>query len=94
MISLIVNGYMLISIQNILLSKNGIQNSLAWIFVAFVIGYRTIEPIGGLKLHPIEILIYAACLRILFFNCQKYYRMPLSISILGFLFSIHFFLIF
>ena len=92
MINLIVSGFMLISLQNIFLSKNGIKNSLAWIFIAFVIGYRTFEPISGLKLHPIEILTYAACLRILFFNCQKYYKMPLSISILGFLFFIYFFL--
>ena len=88
----LIVGYTFIAVYNILTHKNGIKNSLVWIVIAFVFGYRTIEPSSGLKLHPIEILTYAACIRILIFKCEKYYIMPRSILLIGILFSLHFML--
>ena len=69
-IDILLIGFILVGVSNILLHKQGIKNSFIWIIIAFLTGYRTIEPISGLKLHPIEVLTYAACLRILFFNCK------------------------
>ena len=63
-INLLLVGFTLIGVNDILFNKNGIKNSIRWIIIGFVIGYRTIEPVNGLKLHPIEILAYAACIRI------------------------------
>ena len=92
LIKALLVSFILIAVYNILTSKNGIENSLAWIVMAFVFGYRTIEPINGLKLHPIEIMTYAACTRIILFNCQKYYKMPLTISLVSALFLFYFIL--
>ena len=47
---------------SILFTKNGIEKSLQWIILAFILGYRTFEPMPGLKLHPIEIFIYLVLL--------------------------------
>ena len=85
-------GYILIAVYNILVDENGIKNSLVWIVIAFLFGYRTIEPFNGFKLHPIEILTYVACFRILLFKCKQYYKMPNSILLIGVLFSLHFIL--
>ena len=91
-INLLLVGFILIGVNNILFDKNGINNSIRWIIIGFVIGYRTIEPVNGLKLHPIEILAYAACIRIVLFNSKKYYKMPLNIIIIGLLFITYFLL--
>ena len=91
-INVLLVGFILLAVYNILLDKNGIKNSFIWIVIAFVFGYRTIEPVSGLKLHPIEILTYIACTRIIFFKSKKYYKMPKPISLISFLFSIHFIL--
>ena len=91
-INLLLVGFILIGVNNILFNKNGIKNSIRWIIIGFVIGYRTIEPINGLKLHPIEILAYAACIRIVLFNSKKFYKMPLNIVIIGLLFITYFLL--
>ena len=91
-INLLLVGFILIGVNNILFNKNGIKNSIRWIIIGFVIGYRTIEPINGLKLHPIEILAYAACIRIVLFNSKKFYKMPLNIIIIGLLFISYFLL--
>ena len=85
-------GFIIIAGYNILIHKDGIKNSLVWIVIAFAFGYRTIEPFSGLKLHPIEILTYTACIRILLFKCEKYYKMPISILLISILFSVHFIL--
>ncbi len=91
-IKVIVIIFIIIAVYNILLHKNGIENSMAWIILAFVFGYRTIEPINGLKLHPIEIMTYTACLRILIFNRVRIYEMPVTISIMSTLFVLYFIL--
>ena len=91
-INVLLVGFILLAVYNILLDKNGIKNSFIWIVIAFVFGYRTIEPVSGLKLHPIEILTYIACIRIIFFKCKKYYKMPKPVSLISFLFAIHFIL--
>ena len=91
-IKVIVIIFIIIAVYNILLHKNGIENSMAWIILAFIFGYRTIEPINGLKLHPIEIMTYTACLRILIFNRVRIYEMPVTISILSTLFVLYFIL--
>jgi len=91
-IKIIVIIFILIAIYNILIDENGIENSMAWIVLAFVFGYRTIEPVNGFKLHPIEIITYAACFRILLFNRIRIYKMPLTISLMSTLFVLYFIL--
>ena len=91
---MIIKGVLLfflcVSVYNILLHKNGIQNSFAWIILAFIFGYRTIEPVSGLKLHPIEIMLYATIFRILLFNSIRYYKMPNSILFISLVFVLYF----
>lgn len=93
---MIIKGILLLficfSVYNILFHKNGVQNSIAWIIFAFIFGYRTIEPVNGLKLHPIEIMVYVTVFRILLFNSKRYYKMPNSILIISFLFVLYFIL--
>ena len=86
MINLLVIVFILFGIKSILLSKNGIENSIQWIIFAFVLGYRTFEPVAGLKIHPIEIFIYLSIFRALLFKPIKYTKIPKVISILGVLF--------
>ena len=91
-INILLVAFILIGVNDILFNKNGIKNSIRWIIIGFVIGYRTIEPVNGLKLHPIEILAYASCLRIVLFDSRKFYKMPLNIIVIGILFIIYFLL--
>ena len=91
MINLLVILFTLFGIKSILLSKNGIENSIDWIILAFVLGYRTFEPYPGLKIHPIEIFIYLSIFRALLFNSTKYTKIPTNISILSLLFLIMYF---
>ena len=92
LINLIVIGFTLIGIRSILFTKNGIEKSLQWIIFAFILGYRTFEPIPGLKLHPIEIFVYASIIRIIVSSPPKYLKMPLNISLLG-IFFVTFFIV-
>jgi hypothetical protein len=92
MINLLVILFTLAGIRSILLTKNGLENSLQFIIFAFVLGYRTFEPFPGLKLHPIEIFIYASIIRIIMSNAVKYRKMSLGISILGIFFITYFFI--
>ena len=85
-INVIVIVFTILGIRAILFSKNGLEKSLEWIIFAFLLGYRTFEPIPGLKLHPIEILIYATIVRIIIIKPSKFVKMPISISILGIFF--------
>jgi len=93
---LIINAlviiFVLLGIKSIIFDRNGIENSLQWIIIAFVWGYRTFEPIPGLKLHPIEIFIFASIIRIFISNAVKYRKMSISILILGIFFLIYFFI--
>ena len=82
-IDLSVIVFTLVGIRSILLTKNGLEKSLQWIIFAFIIGYRTFEPFLGLKLHPIEIFVYAGILRIMMTNIPKYSRIPVSIFVLS-----------
>jgi hypothetical protein len=85
-INLFVIVFTLIGIRSILFTKNGIEKSLQWIILAFILGYRTFEPISGLKLHPIEIFIYSSFIRILVSSPSKYLKMPLNVFLLGIFF--------
>ena len=92
MINLLVILFTLFGIKSILLSKNGIDNSIQWIIIAFILGYRTFEPVAGLKIHPIEIFIYISIFRILLFKPKKYSAIPKTIIILGFIFLFTYFI--
>ena len=85
-IDLLVIGFTLIGIRSILFTNNGLEKSLQWIIFAFILGYRTFEPIPGLKLHPIEIFVYASIIRVIVSSPPKYLKMPLNISLLGIFF--------
>ena len=89
-INFIVIGFTLVGLRNILFKKNGIEASLQWIILGFILGYRTIEPLPGLKLHPIEIFIYASIIRINITGAIKYRKMPVSVLVLGVFFIIYF----
>ena len=78
--------FVLLGIKSILFDRNGIGNSLQWIILAFVLGYRTFEPIPGLKFHPIEIFVYSSIIRIIVTSPPKYIKMPIYISLLGIFF--------
>jgi hypothetical protein len=92
MINLLVILFTLAGIRSILLTKNGLENSLKFIIFAFVLGYRTFEPFPGLKLHPIELFIYACIIRIIISNAVKYRHMSIGISMLGIFFIAYFFI--
>ena len=92
MINLLVILFTIAGIRSILLTNNGLEKSLQWIIFAFILGYRTFEPILGLKLHPIEIFVYASIIRIIVTSSPKYFKMPLSISLLG-IFFVTFFIL-
>ena len=49
MINLLVILFTLAGMRSILLTKNGLENSLNWIILGFILGYRTFEPFPGLK---------------------------------------------
>jgi hypothetical protein len=91
-INLLVIVFTLIGIRSILFTKNGIEKSLQWIILAFILGYRTFEPIPGLKLHPIEIFLYSSLIRIIVSSPPKYLKMPINISLLG-IFFVAFFIV-
>ena len=89
-IDLLVIGYTLVVIQSILFTNNGIEKSLQWIIFAFILGYRTFEPIPGLKLHPIEVFVYVSIIRIIVSKPHKYSKIPFNISILSIFFFTYF----
>jgi len=91
-INLFVLAFTLFGIREILLKQNGLSNSLQWIIIGFFIGYRTFEPFPGLKLHPIEIFIYASIIRIIGSHAIKYSRMPIFLKILSIFFITFFFI--
>jgi hypothetical protein len=91
-ISLLVIGFTLFGVKEILFKQNGLENSFQWIIIAFVLGYRTFEPFPGLKFHPIEIFIYASILRIIISGAFKYREISLAMSILGIFFIVYFFI--
>jgi len=92
MINLLIILFTLAGIRSILFMKNGIENSFQWIILGFILGYRTFEPVPGLKLHPIEIFIYASIVRIIISNAVKYRKLSLAISMLGIFFIVFFFI--
>ena len=92
MINLLVILFTLAGIRSILLTKNGLENSFQWIILGFVLGYRTFEPVPGLKLHPIELFIYACIIRIIISNAVKYRQIPIGISMLSIFFIAYFFI--
>jgi hypothetical protein len=92
MINSLVILFTIAGIGSILLTNNGLEKSLQWIIFAFILGYRTFEPISGLKLHPIEIFVYVSIIRIIVSSPPKYYKMPITISLLG-IFFVTFFIV-
>ena len=92
MINLLVILFTLTGMYSILFSKKGIEYSFHWIIFAFVLGYRTFEPFGGLKLHPIEIFIYASIFRIIISKAYKYRKMSLVVTSLSIFFVVFFFI--
>ena len=89
-IDLLVIGFTLVGIRSILITNNGLEKSLQWIIIGFILGYRTFEPVAGLKLHPIEIFIYASIIRIIVSSPLKYSKMSVNISILSIFFFTYF----
>jgi hypothetical protein len=89
-IDLLVIGFTLVGIRSILFTNNGLEKSLQWIIFAFILGYRTFEPIPGLKLHPIEVFVYASIIRIIVTSPPKYSKIPVNISILSIFFFTYF----
>ena len=92
-IDLLVIGFTLVGIRSILFTNNGLEKSLQWILLAFILGYRTFEPIPGLKLHPIELFFYASIIRIIVTSSPKYSKIPVIISILSIFFFTYFIII-
>ena len=84
--------FILFALSKILFSRDGLDTSIIWITYGIVLGYRTFEPIQGLKIHPIEILVYATVLRILVTNIYPLISFPKIIVFLGYMF-ISFFII-
>ena len=91
-INAIVIVFVLLGIKSILFDRNGIEKSFQFIIFAFILGYRTFEPIPGFKLHPIELFVYASIIRIIVSSPPKYFKMPISISLLG-IFFLTFFIV-
>ena len=76
MINLFVIGFTLLGMKEILFKHNGIESSLHWIIMAFVLGYRTFVLVPGLRIHPIEILVYTTIIRIIVSGAIKYRKIP------------------
>ena len=91
-INLLVIGFTLFGVKEILLKHNGIESSLHWIIMAFVLGYRTFEPIPGIRLHPIEIFVYATIIRIIIPGAIKYRKMPVVVSLISIFYVTFFFI--
>ena len=92
MINLLVIAFTLLGIRDILLKENGLENSLNWIILGFLLGYRTFEPVAGLKLHSIELFIYITFIRIIISQPVSSSIIPKSIKIL-FVFFVAFFIL-
>ena len=82
-INLLVIGFTLFGVKEILFKHNGIESSLHWIIIAFVIGYRTFELVPRIPFHPIEILVYATIIRIIISGAIKYRKMPIAVTVLS-----------
>jgi len=91
-INLLIIAFTLLGVWSILVTKNGLEKLFQWVILAFILGYRTFEPISGLKLHSIEIFIYTGILRIIVSSPPKYLNMPINISLLNVFFVTFFFL--
>ena len=91
-INVFIVGFTLLGIGNILFKQNGIENSLQWVILAFVLGYRTFEPVAGLKLHPIEIFIYTSIIRIAVSRPRRYRNISIPVLVLSIFFIFFFFI--
>ena len=91
-INLLVIGFTLFGVKEILFKHNGIKSSLHWIIMAFVFGYRTFELVPRIPFHPIEILVYATIIRIIISGAIKYGKMPIAVTALS-IFYVTFFVI-
>ena len=91
-IDLLVIGFTLFGVKEILFKHNGIEISLHWVIMAFVIGYRTFELVPRIPFHPIEILVYAIIIRIIISGAIKYRKMPFAVKAIS-IFYVTFFII-
>jgi hypothetical protein len=91
-IYLLIIGFILFGVKEILFKHNGIESSLHWVIMAFVIGYRTFELVPRIPFHPIEILVYATIIRIIISGAIKYRKMPIAVTALS-IFYVTFFVI-
>ena len=91
-IKALVIVFLLSALFNILLKRDGLNNTIVWMTYGMVVGYRTFEPIEGLKLHPIEIIIYASALRIIITKVYPILNFPKIILCLNYLFLVFFLL--
>ena len=91
-IDLLVIGFTLFGVKEILFKHNGIEISLHWVIMAFVIGYRTFELVPRIPFHPIEILVYAIIIRIIISGAIKYRKIPVAVTAIS-IFYVSFFII-
>jgi len=82
-INLLIIGFILFGVKEILFKHNGIESSLHWVIMAFVIGYRTFELVPHIPFHPIEILVYATIIRIIISGAIKYRKIPIAVTVLS-----------
>ena len=62
--NIIIIGFTLLGVRNILFNQNGVRNAFIWIIWGFCLGYRTFETIPYLFFHPIEIFSFACIIRL------------------------------
>ena len=86
LINLLVIIFIISALHSILFKKYGLNDIIIWVTYGMVIGYRTFEPIQGLKIHPIEILVYAGILRIILTNIYPIINLPKVIVFLSYIF--------
>ena len=84
--------FILFALHSILLKKDGLNNTIIWVTYGMVIGYRTFEPIQGLKIHPIEVLVYAGIIRIVLTDIYPIFNLPKIIVFLSYIFLAFFIL--
>ena len=90
LINLLVILITIFGIIDILFRNNGIENSIKWIIVAFIFGYRTVTIFYIIGIHPIEIFVYSAIIRISISKIGRKFSMPIGIRILSIIFILYF----
>ncbi len=92
LINLLVIIFIISALHSILFKKYGLNDIIIWVTYGMVIGYRTFEPIQGLKIHPIEVLVYAGIIRIVLTDIYPIFNLPKIIVFLSYIFLAFFIL--